>query len=152
MVEDDAMATFTLERTTTAPMETVFDVLTDHCGYADISAPRKVVLEREGDPAPNGVGAVRRIHLGPGLPPLREEVTLYDRPGRFAYKLLSGLPVRDHVGQVTLSHAGGGTHVSYRVETHPTLPGIGHAAVGGTRVAITLLLRDILKAAEQRSA
>jgi uncharacterized protein YndB with AHSA1/START domain len=26
------MKTFTLERTTTAPMETVFDVLTDHVG------------------------------------------------------------------------------------------------------------------------
>ena len=144
------MATFTLERTTPADMETVFDVLTDHRGYADISAPRKVVLEREGDPAPNGVGAIRQIHIAG--PPLREEVTVYDRPGRFSYKLLSGLPVRDHVGQVTLSHSGGGTHISYRVETHPKIPVVGHLAVAGTRVAITALLRDIVKAAEKRSA
>lgn len=143
------MATFTLERTTSADMETVFDVLTDHRGYADISAPRKVVLEREGDPAPNGVGAIRQIHLVG--PPLREEIVLYDRPGRFSYKLLSGLPVRDHVGQVTLSHSGGGTHISYRVQSTPAIPVIGQLAIGATRLAVTALLRDIIKTAEQRS-
>jgi hypothetical protein len=138
------MKTFTLERTTTAPMETVFDVLTDHVGYASISAPRKCVLEQQGDPAPNGVGAIRRLHiLGP---PIREEVTVYDRPGRFAYKVLSGLPVRSQEGHVTLSHSGGGTHVSYRIEVDPKLPGFEFAL----RPVIWALLRDVVKAAEKR--
>jgi hypothetical protein len=50
-----------------APREVVFDVLTDHVGYAAITP---VELEREGDPAPNGTGAVRVMRplgrLGPG--------------------------------------------------------------------------------------
>ena len=51
---------------------------------------RKSVLEREGDPAPNGVGAIRVLSsVGP---PLREEVIAYQPPTRFSYKLLSGAP------------------------------------------------------------
>lgn len=143
------MATVTLERTTQADMETVFAVLTDHRGYADISAVRKAVLEREGTPAPNGVGAIRKLSLAG--PPLREEVTGYDAPSRFEYRLLSGLPVRDHVGTVTLSHSGGGTHISYRVDTTPTLPVGGAALVAVTKGVIGLLLRDVVKEAERRA-
>ena len=95
------MASFTLEREVAAPPEVVFDVLTDHRGYAEITPVRKVELEREGEPAPNGVGAIRVLHsVGP---PLREEVIGFERPGRFSYRMLSGAPVRDHVGTVSLS-------------------------------------------------
>ena len=66
---------------------------------------RKSELEREGEPAPNGVGAIRVLTaVGP---PLREEVLTYEEPSRFSYKLLSGLPVRDHVGTVELTPHGG---------------------------------------------
>jgi uncharacterized protein YndB with AHSA1/START domain len=65
------MASFTLERQVDAPPEVVFEVLVDHRRYAEIVAPiRRSELEREGDPAPNGVGAVRVLKaIGP---PLRE--------------------------------------------------------------------------------
>ncbi len=81
---------------------------------------RKVELEREGEPAPNGVGAIRVLHaVGP---PLREEVIAYEAPSRFSYKLLSGLPVRDHVGTVELTPNGAGTKVVYAVRTHADRP------------------------------
>ena len=82
------MASFTYRRHIAAPPETVFDVLTEHQRYAAITPMRKSVLEREGDPAPNGVGAIRVLtSVGP---PLREEVIAYQPPPRFSYKLLSG--------------------------------------------------------------
>ena len=72
------MASFTLVREVKAPPQVVFDVLTDHRGYAAITPLRKVELEREGEPAPNGVGAIRALHsVGP---PLREEVLVYEPP------------------------------------------------------------------------
>ena len=107
-----------------APPETVFDVLTDHRRYAEITPLRKAELEREGEPAPNGVGAIRVLSVVLG-PPMREEVIAYERPRRFSYKLLSGLPVRDHVGTVELTADGGGTEVVYAVQTTPTLPLVG---------------------------
>ena len=90
------MASFRYVRQVAAPPEVVFDVLTDHRRYTEITPLRKAELEREGEPAPNGLGAIRVLSALPG-PPMREEVIGYERPSRFSYKLLSGLPVRDVV-------------------------------------------------------
>jgi uncharacterized protein YndB with AHSA1/START domain len=142
------MASFTYVREVAAPPEIVFDVLTDHRGYADITRVRKVELEREGEPAPNGVGAIRVIHsVGQ---PLREEVIAYAPPRRFSYKMLSGIPVRDHVGTVELTPDGNGTKVTYAVRTHPTVPIGGFAVVGLTKLAIKSLLSGVAKESERR--
>jgi uncharacterized protein YndB with AHSA1/START domain len=64
------MIDFTLTRTSTAPIETVFDAMTDNRGIADyVWACRRSTLNREGTPAPNGVGAIRR--LGGDRTPIR---------------------------------------------------------------------------------
>ena len=144
------MASFTLAREVNAPPETVFDVLTDHRGYADITPMRKSVLEREGEPAPNGVGAIRALHaVGP---PLREEIVSYERPSRFSYKVLSGIPVRDHLGTVLLTPEGPGTKVTYAVHTTPTLRLGGGAVVAATKLAIKQLLNGITTESERRAA
>lgn len=144
------MASFTFVRRIAAPPQTVFDVLTDHQRYATITPLFKSQLEREGEPAPNGVGAVRVLSaLGP---PLREEVIAYQSPSRFSYKLLSGLPVRDHVGTVELSPDGEGTKMVYAVRTTPTLPLVGAAVVGGVKQGIKTLIRGISNESERRAA
>lgn len=143
------MASFTLFREVKAPPEVVFDVLTDHRRYADITPMRKSVLEREGEPDPNGVGAIRVLSsIGP---PLREEVIAFEPSTRFSYKLLSGAPVRDHVGTVLLEPAGAGTKVTYALRTTPTLPVVGGAVVGVTKLAIKSLLDGIVAESERRA-
>src|ERR1700722_17472977 len=112
------MASFTLQSTIAAPIEVVFDVLTDHRGYSKLTPLRSSTLEREGEPAPNGVGAVRVLKLAG--PPIREEVTEFDAPSRFAYKMLSGAPVKSHTGTVELASSGSGTTLVWRVETIPS--------------------------------
>jgi uncharacterized protein YndB with AHSA1/START domain len=144
------MASFTFERQIAAPPQTVFDVLTEHHLYASITPMRRSVLEREGDPAPNGVGAIRVLtSLGP---PLREEVIAYDPPSRFSYKLLSGAPVRDHVGTVELSADGSGTRMVYAVRTFSTLPVVSGAVVAVVKQAIKALIRGIATESERRAA
>jgi uncharacterized protein YndB with AHSA1/START domain len=144
------MASFTLVRQIAAPPQTVFDVLTEHERYAAITPMRKSVLEREGDPAPNGVGAIRVLSsVGP---PLREEVIGYQSPSRFSYKLLSGAPVRDHVGTVELSADGGGTRMVYAVRTVPTLPLVGGAVVAVVKQGIKTLIKGITTESERRAA
>jgi len=137
-------------REVAASPELVFEVLTDHRGYADITPIRKVELEREGAPAPNGVGAICVLHsVGP---PLREEVIAFQPPARFSYRLLSGAPLRDHVGTVALEPAGPGSKVTYAVRTTPTLP-LGNAAVLAiAKRAVRLLLDGVLAEAERRAA
>ena len=116
------MIEFTLTRTTTAPIETVFDALTDHRAIADYMwAVRRSTLDREG-PRANGVGAVRRLEaLGPAIV---EEIIEYQRPKGYAYKMVSGAPVRDHVGTIELREAGTGTEVSWHLRSTPKIPGL----------------------------
>jgi uncharacterized protein YndB with AHSA1/START domain len=144
------MASFTYERQVAAPPETVFRVLTDHRRYAELTPVRKSALEREGDPPPNGVGAIR-VLSGVG-PPLREEVLVYRPPERFSYKLLSGAPLRDHVGTVELSPSGTGTKMVYAVRTTPTLPLVGFVAVGVAKLGIKALIRGISTESERQAA
>lgn len=144
------MASFRLERQIAAPPETVFDVLTDHRRYAELTALRRSELEREGEPPPNGVGAVRL--LAAVGPPLREEVIAYERPRRFSYQLLSGLPSRDHVGTAELTPAGDGTHLVYAVRMDPTVPVLGGAVVAGVKLAVGSLLSGVARESERRAA
>ncbi|HET6998105.1 MAG TPA: SRPBCC family protein [Solirubrobacterales bacterium] len=145
------MASFTYERQVAASPETVFEVLTDHRRYCEITPMRKSTLEREGEPTPNGVGAIRVLTaIGP---PLREEVIAYDAPTRFSYKLLSGAPLRDHVGTVELTpQQDGGTKFVYAVRTTATLPVVGGAIVAAARAAVKQLFDGIAKESERRAA
>jgi len=144
------VASFTLVREISAPPEVVFDVLTDHRRYAEMTALRRSVLEREGEPAPNGVGSIRLLTaVGP---PMREETIVFERPSRFSYKVLSGLPVRDHVGTASLEPSGEGTKVTYAVHTTPTLPVVGGAVVAGVKLAIGQLLDGVTAEAERQAA
>ena len=99
------MASFTFVREIAAPPETVFEVLVDHRGYSEHHAAAQV-RARAGGRAGAERGRARSACSSAVGPPLREEVLTYEEPSRFSYKLLSGLPVRDHVGTVELTAAG----------------------------------------------
>jgi uncharacterized protein YndB with AHSA1/START domain len=144
------MASFTYVRQVAAPPEVVFDVLTDHRRYPEITALRKAELEREGEPAPNGLGAIRVLTVAG--PPMREEVIAYERPHRFAYKILSGLPVRDHVGTVEMQPNDGGTEIVYAVKTTPTIPLAGPVFMAILKKAIRDLMAGVAKESERRAA
>ena len=144
------MASFTFTREIAAPAEVVFEVLTDHRGYAKLTPLRKSVLEREGEPAPNGVGAIRKLTaVGPAL---REEVIAYEEPSRFSYTLLSGLPVRDHVGTVELTPNGSGTKMVYAVKTQPTVPVVGAVVIAAVKQGVKGLIGGVVAESERRAS
>ena len=69
----------TIDITETLPLtpERVFDLLADHANYHRFPGVTASELLKEGEPAPNGLGAIRRVALGgleaPGLPDHRLE-------------------------------------------------------------------------------
>jgi uncharacterized protein YndB with AHSA1/START domain len=141
------MIEFTVTRTSTAPIEKVFDALTDHRRFANYVWPiRRSTLDREGTPAPNGVGAVRRLEIAG--PPLVEEIIDFQRPSRYAYKLVSGAPVRDHVGTIELREKGTGTEVTWHLRSTPTIPGLSPVLAPILKTAFGQLLSGGIKAAE----
>ena len=76
----------------------------------------------------------------------------FEPPTRFSYTLLSGAPVRDHVGTVELTPTATGTRLVYAVRTTPTLPLVGAAVLGVVKLAIKTLLNGISKESERRAA
>jgi hypothetical protein len=142
------MAGVTMTRT----VAVVFDVLTDHRGYADITPLRAVDMECDGAPEPNGVGAVRVIYvLGRRFPAVREGVTEYATPHRFSYRILSGLP-GDIRGAVDLADSGGSTRLEYRHEVSLPFPMPAPIVRGGRRLVIGFLIRGVARESERRAA
>jgi uncharacterized protein YndB with AHSA1/START domain len=141
------MATFTIRRMIAAPVETVFDVLADHSGYARLTPLRASTLERRGEPEANGVGAIRVLSLVG--PPIREEITAFDRPTLLAYKALSGVPAKSHTGTVTLAPSQERTQIDWKVETTPKLPVPDPLWAAAVRPAINQLLKGIAAEAER---
>ena len=145
------MASFTFVRDVAAPPETLFELFTDHRHYAEMTRLRSSELEREGDPAPNGVGAVR-VLKAPGMPALREEILTYESPSRYSYSILSGAPVREHVGTVELTPAGGGTRVTYAVRAIPKSRLASPMVMTVMKMAVKQLLDGVCAEAERRSS
>jgi uncharacterized protein YndB with AHSA1/START domain len=100
-------------RTIPAPAEDVFDLLADHANYDRFRPIHGSELINEGDPAPNGVGALRRIKVRPLV--FEEEITAYERPSRLDYLIVKlNVPFQHDGGSITLSPEGGGTRVDWR--------------------------------------
>jgi hypothetical protein len=143
------VASFALQASVAAPIEVVFDVLTDHRGYANMTSLRSSTLEREGEPAANGVGAIRVLRLVGA--PIREEVTAFERPYLFAYELLSGAPVRTHSATVELARQGTRTALTWRVDSVPRIPVPDAVWSAIVRLVINHLLKGVVEEAERRA-
>lgn len=143
------MPSIELHRRVHAPVEVVWDVLTDHRGYVNWAGVTKAALERQGSPDPNGVGAVRYLRKGPVA--VREEVVASEAPRTFSYTVLSGPPVRDYLAKVTLTADGDATLVDWTVRFEPKIPFTGIVILPVVRKVITDLLAGATRESQRRA-
>ena len=107
-----------------APADAVWAIISDHCRMHRWLVPgMKVRLEPEGVPAPNGVGAIRIIELA-GYQG-KEKVVAFEPPHRMSYTVLSGFPIKNHLGEIVLQSQGEQTHVAWTVTFDAKYPGTG---------------------------
>jgi uncharacterized protein YndB with AHSA1/START domain len=121
------MRTVTVTRSIDAPPEGVFDLLADHARYGRFRGIRRAELLRDGEPPPNGVGALRRVIVGP----LRfdEEVTAFERPLRLDYLIFEiNAPFEHEGGTIRLTKENGGTRAEWS-----TTFGVPTPLVGGVQ-------------------
>jgi hypothetical protein len=81
-------------------------------------------------------------------PPIREQVTVFEPPHRFAYKMLSGVPVRRNR---RAGAAGGRPTATWRIESIPKFPVPAAVWSAFVRPAIKILLTGVKKKAEIRA-
>jgi uncharacterized protein YndB with AHSA1/START domain len=134
-----------------APIDVVWSMISDHRGYPTWTSLRTAVLEVEGDPVPDGVGAVRFLGFGPiGA---REQVLDFDPPHHLAYTILSGVPVQGYRADVDLREtADGGTDVRWVGSFDSAPPGLSGALRWELKTALLSMASALEKAAPQRAA
>lgn len=118
------MQTIVVKRTIKAPIEKVFDLLSDHANYKDFPGVKDSELVKKGKPHKNGVGAVREIDAGTAW--FREEITAYERPVRMDYLITKSRPPMEHKGgSVRLEATAEGTEVTWSSTLRIRIPLIG---------------------------
>jgi hypothetical protein len=135
-----------------AAPEAVWARFSDHAGMVNWAGVFKATLAREGQPERDGVGAVRRLDVLPGVT-IVEEVTGFEPPRRLTYRLTAGLPgLAHHAGETRLLPDGsGGTRLEWDIELelrplHPSWfagPLVKLALQLGLRRALSTLDRQL---------
>ena len=141
------MAQFEIHRDIDAPVDRVWEVISDHEGMPRWTALERATLVRPGEGDRNGLGAVRRL-VGPG-PAIVEEVVAWDPPSAFEYRLDRGLPVRDYRASVRLSEHGGKTRVTWSASFRPKLPGTGWLLSAAMKKAFAGALKGLARFVER---
>jgi uncharacterized protein YndB with AHSA1/START domain len=138
-------------RTIPAPPEQIFDLLSDHAHYDRFRGINGSELVREGDPAPNGVGALRRIKVTPLS--FDEEITAYEHPSRLDYLIVKlNVPFEHHGGTIRLTEQGGETLVDWRSSYTVPTPLVGGLQEVIWKPVLTRGFRRVLEDVERMVA
>lgn len=111
-----------------ASPERVWSAITDHEGMSKWTGADVKIVAR-GDE--HGVGTVRRVKVG-GIR-IDEEVVYADAPRRLVYRIVRGLPVSFHRGEILVEPRGDKTEVTWKILLRSSVPGLvrGSAMVLG---------------------
>ena len=145
------MRTIQVRRTLAAPIDRVFDVISDHAGYVNFQGVRASTVTKPGTTEPNGLGAQREVDLGVAW--VREEITRFERPTRMDYRIIKSKPRMEHeLGSVELVAVAGGTDVTWTTRFRVRIPVIGGLVTAIAARRMKRLLGVALANVEQRAA
>jgi uncharacterized protein YndB with AHSA1/START domain len=142
---------FEINRTSSAPPATLFRLETDGAHWADWAKPLIVQSswEQQGDPAPGGIGAIRKVGLWPVL--MREKTVEYEQDRRHVYALIGpSTPAKDYRAEALFTpNASGGTELRWRGSFTEGVRGTGPTMLAVLRGALQLISLRMIKAAER---
>ncbi len=141
-----------------APIEKVWEALSDHEGYVRYKGFSVSKLLKEGEKERNGVGAVREVH-GMGSK-FVEDIVKFEPPRMFEYKVVKcSRPLGHEIGRVELIPRGEGTEIHWLTVFWLKIPVIGKLMEPRTKIEATdffydflLDMKDKLEAEVSRSA
>lgn len=132
-----------------AAKETVFGLVADATTWSKWAGAmvRHGSWAREGDPAPGGVGAIRK--LGTKRWGSREEITEFDPPHYLAYTILGRSPFRDYRAIVSVDADGDGSRITWAGAWENVIPGTGRLSAWVLRRMIGGMASGLARYAEK---
>jgi uncharacterized protein YndB with AHSA1/START domain len=117
------MPSYDVRVRTAAPKEQVFALLADVTTWPRWAGPMVMAgwWGQEGDPAPGGIGAIRRV--GSSRIAAREQITEFDPPNYLAYTILGRSPFRDYRAIVSIDADGDGSRITWAGAWDTVIPG-----------------------------
>ncbi|TSE01387.1 SRPBCC family protein [Skermania sp. ID1734] len=142
------MTAYTVDTVIEAPRQLVYDIFADRENNGNF-LPVQTRLETPGTVERQGVGAVHFLGIGPvGV---REQITELVPGQRISYKVVGGVPVKSHTGQIEFSDAGTGTRVVYTMDSEPKLPVPEPVLRAGLKALITTFVNGAKKEATRKA-
>ena len=143
------MQTVTVRHMIRAPIEKVFDLISDHANYKQFPGVSDSRLVKLGSPSRNGAGAVRQVRSG--LARFTEEITRYERPTRMDYLITRSFPpLRHQGGTVRLEKTPDGTLVTWTTIMEAKIPVLGRLLTPVFARMLTKGFDEILRDIERR--
>ena len=145
------MPTIHVERTISAPIDAVFEAISDHERYAEFPGIKFAEITREGGSERNGLGALRRIRTF-GVT-FVEEIVRFERPARMDYVIREvNVPMVHESGTMELEETDAGTKVVWISTYHVTTPVVGGLLGAITARVTTIGFGRLLAGVERRLA
>jgi hypothetical protein len=140
---------YLVEQSCTAPCEVVYAVLEGverwPLWMPGVSAAS---WEQTGALTTAGAGAVRSMKAH-GIA-AREQIIAAEPPHLQTYTMLSGLPVRDYLGNVRIADRSGGSFISWEATFTSRLPGTGHLIRRAMASSITKVAAALAREATRK--
>lgn len=144
-----SQARVVIEQDFGVPPETLWAAITDHEGMGKwLPARVSLIAGSSGGRRDGGVGTVRRMRTN-GIV-IDEEVVYADppegeRPGRLVYRVVRGIPVRFHRGEMIVERGASAarSRLSWDIVIASAIPGFARATAVALRPALSRGLRTL---------
>lgn len=138
---------YDVRATTTAPIAVVWPLVGEARRWKEWAGFTTAELLAEGDPAPDGVGALRRFGIGPGTS--QEKVVAWEPPRHLAYEIVKGWPARGYRADIDLEPLpSGGTSIRWRGRFDEKVPGTGRVLQACTHKLMARFAKRLVRHAE----
>jgi len=112
--------TIRIQQAFNAPVNTVFQTLSDHQRFGEICGV-KMTRIKTGSDSDNGLGSVRKLNIGP-LPSFQETITGFVPNELIEYQITQGSPIKNHLGTMRFSEQDGKTFLDYTIQLESKIP------------------------------
>jgi hypothetical protein len=138
---------FVVAARSTAPPLSVWPLISEAARWKEWSFLTRAFLLQPGEPAPDGVGALRRFAVGPFGS--QEEVVTFEPPTHLGYVARKGLPVLAYRADVVLRADGRGTAITWTGSLEPLVPGTGALVVAFLRTVVRRFAIELVRYADR---